>query len=160
MSRGGTAVRVGLISDTHRLLRPQAVEFLRGSTLIVHAGDFVTPDALYALRELAPVVAVRGNNDRGDWARELPEVQRVEVGGASLLVLHDLADLPRLASDAAGVQAVITGHSHRPRIETRDGVLYVNPGSAGPRRFNLPVSVGELLIEDGDVQARVLPLAV
>lgn len=160
MSRGGTAVRVGLISDTHRLLRPQAIDFLRGSALIVHAGDFVTPDALYALRELAPVVAVRGNNDRGDWARELPEVQRVEIGGASLLVLHDLADLPRLASDAAGVQAVITGHSHRPRIETRDGVLYVNPGSAGPRRFNLPVSVGELLIEDGDVQARVLPLAV
>ena len=160
MSRKGAAVRVGLISDTHRLLRPQAVDFLRGSALIVHAGDFVTPDALYALRELAPVVAVRGNNDRGDWARELPEVQRVEIGGAMLLVLHDLADLPRLASDAAGVQAVITGHSHRPRIETRDGVLYVNPGSAGPRRFSLPVSVGELLIDKGEVRASVVALAV
>ena len=162
MSRGAAAVRVGLISDTHRLLRPQAVEFLRGSALIVHAGDFVTPDALYALRELAPVVAVRGNNDRGDWARELPQVQRVEIGGATLLVLHDLADLPRLAPDAAAsaVQAVITGHSHRPRIETRDGVLYVNPGSAGPRRFSLPVSVGELVIEGGEMRARAVELAV
>lgn len=154
-------LRVGLISDTHGLLRSEAADFLRGSTLIVHAGDFVTPEALHALRDIAPVVAVRGNNDRGDWARELPLVQQVQVAGARLLVLHDLADLPSLAPDMAadGVQVVVSGHSHRPRVEQRAGVLYVNPGSAGPRRFSLPISVGELLIDEGGaITPRVVTL--
>jgi putative phosphoesterase len=148
--------RVGLISDTHRLLREQAVDFLRGSDLILHAGDFVTPDALHALRTLAPVVAVRGNNDQGDWADELPAHCTVEVAGIRLHVVHDIAELA-IDPAAQGVHVVISGHSHRPRIETRGGVLYVNPGSAGPRRFSLPVSVGELLIGG---EARVAPRLV
>ncbi|MBL0419952.1 metallophosphoesterase family protein [Ramlibacter sp. AW1] len=151
--------RIGLISDTHRLLRPEAVEFLRGCELILHAGDLVTPDALEALRELAPVVAVRGNNDHGEWAQALPERALAEVGPVRVLVLHDLADL-RHEPVPAGVRVVVSGHSHKPLVQQRDGLLFVNPGSAGPRRFSLPVSVGELRIrDDGHVQAGIHTLA-
>lgn len=156
-----TVHRIGLISDTHRLLRPEAVDFLRGSELIVHAGDLVTPDALDALRALAPVVAVRGNNDRGEWATALQETERVTVAGACILVIHDLADLRPLEIDPVreGVRVVVCGHSHKAGVENRDGVLYVNPGSAGPRRFSLPVTAAELLVGcDGAVQARVATL--
>jgi uncharacterized protein len=112
---------------------------------------------LAALREIAPLTAVRGNNDHGAWAQALPEVETLQLGAFALLVLHDLADLPRLRG-AARPRIVVTGHSHRPRIEDREGVLYVNPGSAGPRRFNLPITVGELLIDGEAVRARTIEI--
>jgi hypothetical protein len=136
---------VGLISDTHGLLRPEALEALRGSRHIVHAGDIGDPAILEALSRLAPVTAVRGNNDTGPWARKLRDTATLEIGPARIYVLHDLKTL---AIDPAGegFRAVVSGHSHRPGEEWRGGVLYVNPGSAGPRRFRLPVSVGKLLL--------------
>lgn len=136
---------VGLISDTHGLLRPEALRALRGCGLIVHAGDVGQPHVLDGLRELAPVVAVRGNCDR-DWARELPLEATPEVGGRLLHVLHDLGRLD-FSPEAAGVAVVVSGHSHQPGIRWRGGVLYVNPGSAGPRRFDLPVSVARLVLD-------------
>ena len=152
-------VRIGLISDTHGLLRPQAVEFLRGSDHILHAGDIVGTPVLDGLAALAPLSAVRGNNDYGDWALALPETVTLTLGG---VVIHMLHDLKELAIDPAanGVRVVVTGHTHKPACEERDGVLYVNPGAAGRRRFTLPVSVGELLIEDGKVDVRLVTLDV
>jgi hypothetical protein len=147
-------MRIGLVSDTHDLLRPQVVDFLRGSDHIVHAGDVCGPQVLEALGALAPVTAVRGNNDVGPWARALEELAVVTLGGVRILVVHDAAHLRR-APVPAGVQVVVTGHSHRPLAETRDGVLHVNPGSAGPRRFKLPISAGELRIDAGRVTARL-----
>ena len=134
---------IGLISDTHGLLRPEAVEALRGSELIVHAGDVGDPEILESLRELAPVVAVRGNVDTAAWARQLPETAVAEVGDARLYVLHDVHALD-LNPAAAGFGAVISGHSHKYGQSERAGVLYINPGSAGPRRFTLPVTVAWL----------------
>jgi uncharacterized protein len=148
---------VGVISDTHGLMRPEALAALRGCELIVHAGDVGTPEVLEALRSLAPLVAVRGNNDRGPWASTLPEWDTIEVGGCLLYVLHDIADLD-LDPKAAGLRAVITGHSHRPAIESRDGVLFVNPGSAGPRRFTLPIALARLEIGQSRVGARIIDL--
>lgn len=145
---------LGVISDTHGLLRPEAAAALRGSDLIVHAGDIGSPDVLRDLHEIAPVVAVRGNNDRGPWAEKIPLVETVEVGRALFYVLHDVNELD-LDPRAAGFAAVIAGHSHQPRSEERDGVLYFNPGSAGPRRFRLPISIGRILI-DGPRVAGVL----
>lgn len=152
-------MRIGLISDTHGLLRPQALDFLRGSDHILHAGDIVGADILAQLAELAPLSAVRGNNDHGAWARELSESVTLNLGG---IVIHILHDLNELAIDPAadGVRVVVTGHSHKPACDERGGVLYVNPGAAGRRRFKLPVSVGELLIEDGRVDARLVTLDV
>jgi len=157
-SRGMT--RIGLVSDTHGLLRPEALDWLRGSDAIVHAGDICDPATLDALAALAPLLAVRGNNDHGPWADTLPLRVERELAGVRLCVVHDIADL-RAAPPAAGVQVVVTGHSHQPRIERREGVLYVNPGSAGPRRFRLPVSAAELRIAGGRVEARLhtLPAA-
>ncbi len=153
--------RIGLISDTHDLLRPQALDFLRGCDHIVHAGDIMGPQVLTALGEIAPVTAVRGNNDCGAWADGLNEVERLQVEGVTLLVLHDLADLKRLAPRLTGVQVVVTGHSHKPVVDEREGgPLFVNPGSAGPRRFSLPVSVGELRISGAAVSARTVVLNV
>jgi putative phosphoesterase len=149
--------RVGLISDTHGLLRPQAVAFLRGSDFIVHAGDVGDGALLDELRELAPVTVVRGNNDKGAWADSLAATEVLTVGEVAIYVLHDLAELD-LDPAAAGFGAVVFGHSHRPVTETRDGVLYVNPGSAGPRRFKLPISVGELRIEGGAITPRHVEL--
>jgi len=151
-------LRVGLISDTHGLLRPEALAWLQGSDFIVHAGDIGDPAILEQLAAIAPLAAVRGNNDNAPWGRALPERDWLQVGGLTLHVLHDLAELdvdPR----AAGIAAVITGHSHQPHIEDRDGVLFVNPGSAGPRRFRLPIAAGELRISDGRVQAHTVVLA-
>jgi putative phosphoesterase len=150
----GIAVRVGVISDTHGWLRPEALAALRGADHLVHAGDIGTPEVLASLRALAPLTAVRGNNDQGAWARRIPDTDSVQVGGITLYVLHDLNALD-LEPAAAGFRVVVSGHSHRPRVEERDGVLYVNPGSAGPRRFRLPVSVAMLEIGSGAVRARI-----
>lgn len=147
--------RIGLISDTHGLLRPAALESLRGSDHIVHAGDIGSPELLAALRALAPLTVVRGNNDRGAWAEALPETAVLEVEALRLYVIHDLATLA-LAPAPAGIDVVIAGHSHKPRVETRDGVLYVNPGSAGPRRFKLPISAGELLVDGTTITPRLV----
>jgi hypothetical protein len=155
-----TAARlIGVISDTHGLLRPAAVEALAGSDIIIHAGDIGTPEVVEALRAIAPVAAVRGNNDAEEWARAFPETQVVEVGSVALYVLHDVNALD-LDTVAAGFRAVISGHSHRPAVARRQGVLFVNPGSAGPRRFKLPVSVGRLHIQGDVVDAELIELAV
>jgi putative phosphoesterase len=151
------AMRVGLISDTHGLLRPEALTFLAGSDWIVHGGDICDPAILDALAAIAPVTAVRGNNDRGAWAERLRETELVEAGGIWLYAIHDRAQLD-IDPVAAGVQVVVSGHSHKPSVERREGVLYVNPGSAGPRRFSLPISVGELTIAAGVVAARTVQL--
>jgi len=150
---------IGVISDTHGLVRPEAVTALVGSELIVHAGDVGGPDVLTTLGRVAPVVAVRGNNDRGPWAAVLPEREVVEVGGCRLYVLHDLKTLD-LDPVASNLHAVIAGHSHRPLLQTRNGVLFVNPGSAGPRRFTLPIAVARLEIRRGRLGARIIELPV
>jgi putative phosphoesterase len=147
-------VRVGLISDTHGLLRPEAKQALTGVQHIIHAGDIGSPQVLEELGTLAPVIAVRGNNDREPWARSVPEVEAVELNGVLIYTLHDINDLD-LDPRAAGFSVVIAGHSHRPAITTRDDVLFINPGSAGPRRFNLPVSIGFLEIAGGAAQGRI-----
>jgi hypothetical protein len=150
---------IGVISDTHGLVRPGAIETLRGSELIVHAGDIGGPEVLEALRAVAPVVAVRGNNDRESWAGTLRETEVVEIGDVLLYVLHDIHTLD-LDPAAAGFRVVISGHSHRPLVEERKGVLYLNPGSAGPRRFNLPVAVARLRIQGAGLSAEVRELSV
>ena len=148
---------MGVISDTHGLVRPEALRALRGSQRIVHAGDVGGPEVLAALRRIAPVTAVRGNNDRGTWARALPAAREVRIGGARLYLLHDVHALDVDPAEA-GFQVVIAGHSHQPRLERLQGVLYFNPGAAGPRRFSLPLSVGRLFIRDGRVRGRIVPL--
>ncbi len=151
--------RVGVISDTHGLLRPEAVQALEGTELIIHAGDVGKPEVLEALRQVARVVAVRGNIDTGLWAQELPETAVAEVDGAWLYVLHDVKQLD-LDPLSAGFRGVICGHSHRPSIEEKNGMLYVNPGSAGPRRFKLPVSVALLESDKNKLDARLVELRV
>jgi uncharacterized protein len=135
--------RIGLISDTHNLVRPEALTHLAGCAAIIHAGDICDPKVLDALREIAPVTAVRGNNDTGEWAQALPTHAVLSVQQVKILVVHDIADVYDDLHDK-GIRVVVTGHSHKPRIEERDGVLFVNPGSAGPRRFRLPISAGWL----------------
>jgi hypothetical protein len=147
------ALRIGLVSDTHDLLRPEVLDFLRGSDHIVHAGDICGDQVLQALSELAPVTAVRGNNDQGAWAQRLRPTETLRLGGITLHVIHDLKEL---ALPAAGVRVVVSGHSHQPKVAERDGVLYVNPGSAGPRRFRLPISAGELRIAGTAVTAHLV----
>ena len=154
-----SAHNVGVISDTHGLLRPEALDVLRGSELIVHAGDVGHPDVLEALRAIAPTVAVRGNVDTGAWAESLPETEVLEVDRAHLYVLHDISTLD-LDPKAAGFAAVIFGHSHRPGAEVRDGVLYLNPGSAGPRRFSLPIAVARLRVDGARVSYEIVELRV
>jgi len=148
---------IGVISDTHGLLRAEAVETLQGSDLIVHAGDVGTPEILEALRAIAPVTAVRGNVDAGSWARRLPKTEVLEVDGVSIYVLHILEELD-VKPEAAGMSAVVYGHSHMPKQERKNGVLYFNPGSAGPRRFHLPVSVGKLVVGAGTVRGEIVEL--
>jgi len=153
------SILIGVISDTHGLLRPEAIEALRGSEHIIHAGDVGSPEILEKLSRIAPVIAVRGNIDKAAWSRRLPETQVLESGGVSIYVLHDLAQLD-LKPKAAGFSVVVSGHTHVPKQETRDGVLYFNPGSAGPRRFKLPVSLGRLVVEAGSVRGELLQLSV
>lgn len=149
--------RIGLISDTHGLLRPEAIAFLRGCEHIVHGGDIGDARILQALAAIAPLTAVRGNNDQGAWAEAVPETALLELGGLRLYAIHDLAQLD-IDPVAAGIRVVVAGHSHRPRAEERDGVLYLNPGSAGPRRFRLPISAAELKIERDVVTPRIVEL--
>ena len=151
--------RVGLISDTHGLLRPEATAFLRGSDFIVHAGDIVDAAILDRLAAIAPVTAVRGNNDKGAWAMRLSETEVLEIDEVLIYVLHDLAALD-VDPAAAGFRVVVSGHSHRPRITERDGVLYVNPGSAGPRRFSLPIAAAELTNAGVSIDARLVEFDV
>jgi putative phosphoesterase len=151
-------LRVAVIADTHGLLRPEARAFLRGRDHIVHGGDIGSPGMLQELSALAPTTAVRGNNDKGAWAEALRETEWVQIGDVSIYVIHDLAQLD-IEPQAARVDVVVSGHSHRPLIQERNGVLYVNPGSAGPRRFKLPVAVAELNIAGKAVTARIVLLS-
>ena len=148
---------VGVISDTHGLLRSKALEALRGSDAIIHAGDVGREEILRALKQIAPLTVVRGNIDTSPWARKLPSTNVFEIAGKSIYVLHNIDELD-LDPAAAGFSAVIFGHSHRPLIENRKGVLFFNPGSAGPRRFNLPISVGRLIIENGRLMPELVEL--
>jgi hypothetical protein len=150
---------VGVISDTHGLLRPQAVAVLRGVSRILHAGDVGAPEVLEELLAIAPVTVVRGNVDRGAWAQGIPHDAVVQVEGVSIYMLHILAKLD-LKPEAAGFAVVVYGHSHVPKSEVKNGVLYFNPGSAGPRRFKLPVTLGKLEIEGGAVREEILELGV
>jgi uncharacterized protein len=147
--------RIGIISDTHNLVRPEALDALRGVEHIIHAGDICKHDVLDALKPLAPLTVVRGNNDVGDDVMHLPEHVRIELGGATIHVVHDIADVPKQLD---GVDIVITGHSHKPVIERRNGVLFINPGSAGPRRFKLPISLAILEVDQGTAEARIVQL--
>jgi len=149
--------RIGLISDTHGLLRPEAKAYLEGCDLIVHAGDICDAGVLEALRTIAPVTAVKGNNDKGPWADSLRETEFLKAGEITLYAIHDLAQLD-IDPAAVGVRVVVSGHSHKPMVEERGGVLFVNPGSAGPRRFTLPISAGELIVEGRAVSARTAKL--
>jgi putative phosphoesterase len=150
-------VIIGIISDTHGLLRPEALAALQGSEYIIHAGDIGDPKILDKLAAIAPVTAVRGNVDHGAWAQRLPATNVLEIGEVSIYVLHSLQDLD-LKPETASFAAVVYGHSHVPKQESKNGVLYFNPGSAGPRRFNLPVSVGRLTIKRGKIDAKILLL--
>jgi uncharacterized protein len=148
---------IGLIADTHGLMRPEALAALQGVSQIIHAGDVGAPEVLEALNAIAPVTAIRGNVDHGLWVQALPATRVVEVDGLLLYVLHDLGALD-LDPAAAGFAAVISGHSHQPRIERRKGVLFVNPGSAGPRRFKLPVSLARLRVVAGALEAELVDI--
>jgi uncharacterized protein len=150
-------LRIGVLSDTHGLLRADARAFLMGCDTIIHGGDIGSADILEQLASLAPLIAVKGNNDKQPWAAHLPETDLVRLGGAYVYVLHDLNQLD-IEPVSAGVQAVITGHSHKPRIFEREGVSYLNPGSCGPKRFNLPISIGEMIIRGSTIQARTVEL--
>lgn len=153
------SLRIGLISDTHGLLRPEALAALEGCDHILHAGDIGKPEILDALAELAPLTAVRGNNDRDAWADAVREVEELWLGKLGIYLVHDQADIPdELAGRGFGV--VVTGHSHKPLVTERAGLLHVNPGSAGPRRFKLPVSVGFLTVEGGEVRVELLELEI
>ena len=149
---------IGAISDTHGLLRPQALTALSGCDPIIHAGDIGSPEVLVRLCALAPVHAVRGNVDHGAWSASLPVTQRIEIDGFRIYVIHILAELNLQAAD--NVDAVIYGHSHRPKIETTDGILFFNPGSAGPRRFRLPITGGRMTAERGKLRAELVELSV
>jgi putative phosphoesterase len=149
---------IGVISDTHGLLRPEALAALRGADRIIHAGDIGAPEVLVALEAIAPVTAVRGNNDRGPWAEAIPTTQVVDAGGVLIYVIHDVAEVD-LDPAAAGFRAVVAGHSHRPGQQEREGVLWFNPGSAGPRRFKLPIALGRLIVEGGTIRGEIVTLS-
>ena len=152
-------ITVGIISDTHGLMRPEAIDALRGSDLIIHAGDVGKPAVIDQLRGIAPTFVVRGNIDKGDWAASLPMTERVEVGGSIFFVLHEISQLD-LDPASTGFAAVVFGHSHVPSIETRKGVLFLNPGSAGPRRFKLPVTVARVIVSDAGIRPEIVQLQV
>lgn len=149
--------RIGLIADTHGLMRPEALNALRNSDLIIHCGDIGNPAVLEALRGIAPVRAIRGNNDKGGWAASLPASDLVEVGGHTIYVLHNISELA-LDPAASNFTAVISGHSHKPVIKRQDKILFVNPGSAGPRRFTLPVTIATLTLRSDRCEANIVEL--
>lgn len=150
---------IGLISDTHGLIRPEAIEALQGVDCIIHAGDIGKPEVIVALKAISPVLAIKGNNDRGRWAKTFPETKLVKTSDTALYVIHNVKELD-CDPVARGFQGVISGHSHKPSVSTCNGVLFVNPGSAGPRRFKLPVAVGKLFIQNGQVKAEIIELSV
>jgi uncharacterized protein len=150
-------LRVGVISDTHGLLRAEARAFLAGCDYIIHGGDFGGAAVLEDLEALAPVIAVRGNNDTESWATGLRETELIRLGGVFVYVIHDLSQLD-IDPGALGIRAIVSGHSHKPLIEESAGILYLNPGSCGPRRFKLPVAVGELLVDGSKIRARIVEL--
>ena len=150
---------IGVISDTHGLLRPEALKAMRGCERIIHAGDVGSADVLSQLRDIAPVIAVRGNVDSEAWAMRLPRTATVKIGSHTVYVLHVLEDL-EIEPSPAGISAVVFGHSHKPSIETREGVLYLNPGSAGPRRFRLPVTVARLHVSGTIIRPEIVELVV
>ncbi|GJL66779.1 MAG: phosphoesterase [Nitrospirales bacterium] len=150
---------IGVISDTHGLMRLEALKALDGSALIIHAGDIGSPTVLDALKQIAPVLAVRGNNDRESWGQEMPLTEKVDVGGHALYVLHELDHLD-FDPVAVGLSSVIYGHSHKPLAEHRNGVLYLNPGSAGPRRFRLPITVARLFVENEKLDCEIVKLSL
>ncbi|SAL11542.1 phosphodiesterase [Caballeronia sordidicola] len=155
MSSTVRAIRIGVISDTHNLVRPEALHALRGCEHIIHAGDICSPAVLDTLNKLAPVTAVRGNNDSGARIDELPEAVTLRLGETAIHVVHDIADVPRRLD---GIDVVITGHSHKPLVERRGATLFVNPGSAGPRRFKLPITLGIMVLEGGAVGVEIVTL--
>jgi uncharacterized protein len=150
---------IGIISDTHGLVRPEALQALKGVEMILHAGDIGNQDVLDTLHQIAPVVAVRGNNDKGEWAQSLPDWEVVEAGEVSIYMLHNVKEID-ISPSGGGFQVVVSGHSHQPSVTEQRGVLYVNPGSAGPRRFKLPVSVAHLHVHGDKVQAKIIELVV
>jgi putative phosphoesterase len=151
--------RLGIISDTHGLLRPEAAAFLSGCDRILHGGDIGSAEVLAQLAAIAPTTAVRGNNDKGAWADDIPTTEFFEFGGIYVYAIHDLVELD-IDPCAAGIQVVVSGHSHKPQIEKRDGVVFINPGSAGPRRFQLPIAVAELFVQNGAISSRIVELEV
>ena len=148
---------IGVISDTHGLVRPEALAALKGVELIIHGGDIGKLEVIQSLCSIAPVYAIRGNNDRDAWAKELPDILNLQINGIKLHVIHNVNDLEEIPN-AAGIRAVISGHSHKPSIVQRGDVLFVNPGSAGPRRFKLPVTIARLEIHHGSVESEILEL--
>lgn len=150
---------VGVISDTHGLLRPEAIDALAGSSLILHAGDIGKPEVLQGLQAIAPTIAIRGNNDKGSWAEQIPEHKTITIGNVLIHILHIINELA-FDPKKEGIGVVITGHSHKPLIKEHEGVLFLNPGSAGPRRFKLPISVAQLHLTDSAVHAEIIELKV
>jgi putative phosphoesterase len=157
VKRPGTEHIVGVISDTHGLLRPEVIPLFKGVDLILHAGDIGRAEVLDELRAIAPVVAVRGNNDDGKWAERIRESETAEIGGVLIYMLHDLKTMDG-EGPAGSVQVVVSGHSHRPAVERRGTVLFLNPGSAGPRRFKLPISVARLIIQGASANAELIEI--
>ena len=150
--------RIGIISDTHGLLRPEVIKHLAGTDHIIHAGDIGAPEVIQGSRSIAPTSAIRGNIDAGEWAKDYPDTELVVLGGRALYVLHNLKAIT-LDSAASGFDIIISGHSHRPKIVTKNGVLYVNPGSAGPRRFKLPIALAFLTLSDRSILPRIVEIA-
>ena len=149
---------VGVISDTHGLLRPEVLRVFKGADLILHAGDIGSSEVLEELRTIAPVIAVRGNNDRDEWAKRIPDFEVVRVGSVSIYMLHDLKEM-KLSPPGVNVDVVVSGHSHRPSIERRERILFLNPGSAGPRRFKLPIGIARLTLQGLVVNAELIELS-
>jgi putative phosphoesterase len=154
-----TTKRIGLISDTHGLVRPEALDALRDSDLLIHSGDIGKPEVIMALKEIAPLVAIKGNNDRGPWARRLPDTKKIALENTKLYVIHNVNEL-EFDPASRGFRVVIAGHSHKPAIRTKDNVLFINPGSAGPRRFKLPICVGRLIIQGESIKAEIIELGI
>jgi putative phosphoesterase len=150
---------IGVISDTHGLLRPEVISVFKDSDLIIHAGDIGNPQVLDGLKAISKVIAIRGNNDKGKWANKLPDTDVVAVRGISIYIIHNIKEF-KLDPKVAGMNIVISGHSHHPTVKNREGVLFVNPGSAGPRRFNLPVSVARISVNPVRVEAELIEIAV
>lgn len=147
---------IGAISDTHGLLRPEVLKLFKSVDLILHAGDIGDPQILEQLKALAPTIVVRGNNDKGEWATRIPESRKVDVGAISIFMIHDVKEIS--VSNLTGVDIILSGHSHKPSIERRGGILYLNPGSAGPRRFKLPIGVARITIKKSRVTARLIEI--